>query len=190
MTRQSRLRINQHTRQRYREHHPNASDDEIRVAFSEGESISAELVNALLQRRGVANPNDAFQVAPDKRGIFVLQGDAFITYLRLEPSQAAILERPPETANALASQRRGEQLKAEAHDHACSVVGIHQSPGISVTQTARFNVTSGLDKPLWETLHDAIMRLGPGQTRFNIGGFNFILTVNQDRRIVVSACKP
>ena len=51
------------------------------------------------------------------------------------------------------------------------------------------NVTSGLDKPLWETLHDAIMRLGPGQTRFNIGGFNFILTVNQDRRIVINACK-
>lgn len=189
MTRHLRLRINQHTRQRYREHHLNASDEEIRVAYTEGEDISAGLVNALLQRRGEANPLDSYRLAPDKRGIFVIRDDSFITYLRLEPSQVAILERPSQVNCTEVSQKRGETLKAEAHDHACSVLGIHESPGISVTQAARFLVTGSIGKPLWETLHAAIMGLTPGQSKFSIDGFMFILLLDNNRRVVVSSCK-
>jgi hypothetical protein len=93
--------IKLHALDRYREHYPAADFTDMEAAYLyDAQDIDPGLVSAILQRRG-RTPNDTYRLSSDCRGIFVVHHQerfelpTLITYIRLQPSQQAILQRSP-----------------------------------------------------------------------------------------------
>lgn len=102
-----------HALERYREHHPEASTDEMNRAITAGEQIDGDLVQALCGRSGRASIEDRFVLAPDARGIFVIVGDTVRTYLRLG-SEAQRIVRGRQPLSVTERPTTGRKLEGEA----------------------------------------------------------------------------
>jgi hypothetical protein len=104
-----------HALDRFREHHPDASSDDLQHAISSGEPVDGDLVQALCGRSGRASADDRFVLAPDARGIFVLVGESVRTYLRLG-SVAQRIMRGRQPISAQERPTTGRKLEGEARD--------------------------------------------------------------------------
>jgi len=82
-----------HAIERYAEHSPTASAEEVCAAIDAGTPISVEMVWSITQRRSRPDKRDSFVLSADKRGVFVLAGDntRVVTYLRLAREASALL---------------------------------------------------------------------------------------------------
>ncbi len=91
-------RITTHAIDRYRVHHPEAERPDVLAAFQAGREEPPALIRELLGRRRALTPTDRYVSAPDGAGVFVFDaaGGVVITYLRLQPSQRAVLAGVPE----------------------------------------------------------------------------------------------
>ena len=81
-----------HAITRFREHHPEASDDDLRTSVALGIELSVDLANSLLGRPlEIRRKDSSYMLAADRRGIFALKerGAVVVTYLRFGPSQEA-----------------------------------------------------------------------------------------------------
>ncbi len=93
------MNVRAHAIERYREHHPAADRPEVLAAIQQGTPRSPELVAALCGR-GQPSRNDRYWSAPDDWGIFVVADRVVVTYLRLSPSQRAVLTMDVSTTTA------------------------------------------------------------------------------------------
>jgi len=86
------LRVTFHAIDRFREHHPEATEEDLLLALEAGEPLDTTLARALMARRAEGGaPGDHYILAPDKRGIMVVSFDqVVVTYTRL-PKQSRII---------------------------------------------------------------------------------------------------
>lgn len=102
-----------HALDRFREHHPDASTNDLQQAITTGEPVDGDLVQALCGRVGPASADDRFVLSPDARGIFVLVGESVRTYLRLGIEAQRIM-RGRQPASAQDRPTTGRKLEGEA----------------------------------------------------------------------------
>lgn len=90
MTAQRRPAVKLHALVRFREHHPEATDDDVREAVARGVELSSDLANSLLGRPlEIRRTDSGYTLAADRRGIFALKerGQVVVTYLRFGIAQ-------------------------------------------------------------------------------------------------------
>jgi len=86
------VRVTHHAILRYREQHPDAENADLVAELERSAEIDGGVVNALCGRcrRYISG---SYYLTPDRQGIFVLDADCVVTYLRLGPSQQKFCRR-------------------------------------------------------------------------------------------------
>jgi hypothetical protein len=82
--------VSRHALERYREHHPDATWLSLGDAVRAGVQLDPQLVATVTACQRRADGADAYVLAPDARGVFVIVRHprlAVVTYLRLQASQ-------------------------------------------------------------------------------------------------------
>ena len=103
-----------HAYERYLEHHPHATYDQMFADMDAAEVLEHDLFNALTGRTKTAHQNDEYRLAADKRGAFVLNAGRLITYIRFSERAAAILG--PQKAHPASNKTLKKQAQAKLRD--------------------------------------------------------------------------
>lgn len=96
----ARFYVTRHTLDRFREHHPGATWDEVRSHVRYGLEADKEVIREMLCRE-YAKTSDTYVLAPDRHGVFIISNSrdgrqTVVTYLRLsEWHHAWALDRWP-----------------------------------------------------------------------------------------------
>lgn len=80
------MQVAGHALLRFREHHPDATERDVVATVARGDEIDPGVANTLCGRRR-KDVRGQYRLSPDRQGIFVLDGDFLVTYLRLEVTQ-------------------------------------------------------------------------------------------------------
>lgn len=140
--------LTNHVRDRYAEHHPEATTEHLIAAIVEGEIIEPALAAALLGRTRVDHQAQ-YRVSPDQRGIFVLTDTPprAVTYLRLAEVAQRILRGAP----APATTARGKKVPSppgppkrvkggiEILGLGCAACDLHPSAGVRALPNGVWN---------------------------------------------------
>ena len=84
--------ITRHAVERYRQHYPGASPGDILLDFNQGEDISPDVALTLVGR-DPGKTTSEYRLSHERRGMFVVEGGALVTYLRFGQMQQNFVEK-------------------------------------------------------------------------------------------------
>jgi hypothetical protein len=91
------VQVTFHALERYATHHPEAVEEDLRVALDQALELDSALALPLIGRNSTRQTGSRYFLAGDRRGLFVLEQGAsrpvLITYLRFGPWQVAFSQQ-------------------------------------------------------------------------------------------------